>query len=141
MVAAAVSVLLLCSALAVWAASSGGSGAQCARVAPGVEPTRAGPGETFVLSGGGFGGGCDDTNLPFEPEPPQQNVRIEMRQEGKTWHLATVDAGGPPDHRVEATLEVPEDAEPGGAVVVLAEDIDPSHPHQTPFEVLGGGPR
>ena len=50
--------------------------AACGRMAPTVEPGLAGPGENIVFRGGGFGGGCDDTNLPFRPEPPQQDVRI-----------------------------------------------------------------
>lgn len=41
-----------------------------------------------------------------------------MRQEGKTWDLATVDAGGSPDYVVEATFEVPASAKPGRTIVV-----------------------
>ncbi len=93
-------------------AALGGSSAGCARGAPSVEPERARPGEAFFFRGVGFGGGCDDSNLPFKPEPPQQDVRIEMRQGGRAWHLATVDADA--EYAVEAKLEVPEDAEPGG---------------------------
>ena len=133
-------MILLCSALAVWTASSGGSGAECGVVAPGVEPARAGPGEAFVLSGGGFAEGCSDTGPPFPEEPPQRGIRIEMRQEGKTWGLATVDAGGPPRYFVEATLEVPKDAEPGGAVVAV-HTANMAEPMEVPFEVLGGGTR
>ena len=95
-----------------------GSAAGCGRSLPDLEPSRARPGETFRFRGGGFGGGCDDSNLPFRSEPPQQDVRIEMRQGGRTWGLATVDAGGPPDYTIEATLEVPKDAEPGRAIIV-----------------------
>jgi hypothetical protein len=104
-----------------------------------VEPSRAAPGEAFVLRGGGFGGGCDDSNQPFRPDPPQQDVLVEMRQEGRTWQLATVDADA--NYRVEATLEVPKEAAPGGAVVVVEEGPgDPSGPMELPFEVVGGGP-
>jgi hypothetical protein len=59
-----------------------------------------------------------------------------MRQEGRTWHLATVDADA--DYRVEATLEVPEDAEPGRAVVVVPDPYA-AGPMEVPFRVLGGG--
>ena len=134
-------VVLLVWLAVAGGAPGGGSSAQCGRLPPTVEPERAGPGEAFFLSGGGFGGGCNDSNLPFEPEPPQKGVRIEMRQEGRTWHLATLDASGPPDYLVEATLEVPQDAEPGGALVVAAnaEGVDPAEPLDVPFEVLTGG--
>ena len=118
-------------------AALGGSAA-CGRGAPVLEPERAAPGEAFVFRGGGFGGGCDDSNLPEWPEPPQQDVRIEMRQGGKTWGLATADADK--DYRIEATLEVPEDAEPGEALVATdAGPDDPFGPLEVPFEVLGGG--
>ena len=123
-------------------AVSSGSSAACGRLVPSLEPARAAPGEDFRFGGGGFGGGCDDSNMPFRPEPPQQDVRIEMRQGRKAWHLATADAGGPPDYRIEAALEVPEDAEPGAAVVATdAGEDDPFGPLEVPFEVLeGGGP-
>ena len=116
-------------------AALGGSAA-CGRGAPSVEPERARPGEAFVFRGVGFGGGCDDSNMPFRPEPPQQDVRIEMRQGGRTWDLATADAGGPPDYGIETTLEVPQDAESGGALVVTdAGPDDPFGPLEVPFEV------
>lgn len=136
---AALSCLLLCLALLSGCGVLGGSGAACAQDLPSVVPSRAGSGETFVLSGGGFGGGCDDSNLPFWPEPPQREVRIEMRQEGKTWSLATADAGGPPDYTIEETLEVPRGAEPGRAVVVVHR-TNGLKPMEIPFRVLGGGP-
>ena len=120
---------------------SSGSSAACGRIVPSLEPSQARPGETFRFRGGGFGGGCDDSNQPFRPEPPQRDVRIEMRQGGKKWVLATADAGGPPGYRIEATLGVPEGAEPGGALVVTdAGEGDPFGPMEVPFEVLGGGP-
>lgn len=131
--AAALSLLLLCSVLLAGCAPPGSAG--CARTSPEVEPSRARPGETFVLRGGGFGGGCDDSNLTFRPDPPQKNVRIEMRQGGKTWPLATADAGGPPDYAIKKTLRVPEDAAPGKAVVVTRDDYGPM---EMPFRVMGG---
>ena len=140
----AASSCLLCSTLFL-SGCLGSSGA-CAQVVPTLEPSRAAPGETFVLSGGGFGGSCNDSNMPEWPDPPQQNILIEMRQGGKAWELATVDAGGRPDYAIEATLEVPKDAEPGGALVVTnaaeeAGDGDAFVPLEAPFEVLGGEPR
>ncbi|MDP9439707.1 MAG: hypothetical protein M3P49_13370 [Actinomycetota bacterium] len=120
-------------------AGLGGSSASCGWDAPRVEPERARPGEDFVFRGWGFGGGCDDSNMPDWPEPPQQDVRIEMRQGGRTWDLATVDAEAPPDFAVEATLGVPEDAEPGGALVTTDEGPDdPFGSLEVPFEVLSG---
>ena len=133
----------LAALLLAWlAVSSGcaalGGSAACARGAPVLEPSRAAPGEAFRFSGGGFGGGCNDSNMPDWPEPPQQDVRIEMRQGGKTWGLATADADK--DYGIEATLEVPEDAVPGEALVATdAGPDDPFGPTEVPFEVLPGG--
>lgn len=133
---AAVSLLLVCATLFLSAcAASGGSASACGRELPTVEPPQAAPGKNFVLSGGGFGGGCDDSNAPFRPDPPEQDVRIGMRQDGKTWHLATVDADE--DYKVEATLKVPNDAEPGRAIVVIP-DPNSAEPLKVPFRVLNG---
>ena len=114
----------------------GGASSGCARELPTLEPPRGTPGGTFVVSGGGFGGGCDDSSLPFRPDPPQQDVRIIMRQEGGTWHLATVDAD--PEYRVRETLEVPQDARSGRALVVIPDPYA-AKPMKVPFEVLGDG--
>ena len=57
-------VLLALLAVAGCGGVLGGSAA-CGRMVPTVEPGRAGPSETVVFRGGGFGGGCDDSNLPF----------------------------------------------------------------------------
>jgi hypothetical protein len=139
--------LLLCSSLLAGCAEeatrptttsgSSGSSAACGQGLPEVEPSRAAPGEAFRLSGGGFGGGCDDSNLPFRPDPPQQDIRIEMRQGGKAWDLATVDAGGPPRYAIDVRLRVPEGAEPGRAVIVIPVP-NSAEPLKVPFRVLGG---
>ena len=99
---------------------------------PDAEPSQAAPGGTFRLHGEGFRDGCNDTGPPFLPEPPQRNIRVEMRQGEDTWRLTTVDAD--PDYNVGAELEVPAEAEPGRAVVVIrAGDEEPT---QIPFRVL-----
>ena len=141
--AAALSSLLLCAALA--GCVPGGSSAACGRSLPTLEPERARPGETVLLRGGGFGGGCDDSNLPFRPKPPQKDIRVEMRQGGKTWPLATLDAGPRPDYAIRKTLRVPEDARPGKATVVVdagesRRDKDEFDPLPVPFRVTGDGP-
>jgi hypothetical protein len=104
-----------------------------------LEPPRAAPGETFILRGRGFGGGCDDSNAPFRPDPPQQDIPIQMRQGGKAWDLATVDAGGPPDYAINVKLKVPKGATSGRATVVIYRP-EPLGPMRMPFMVLGGGP-
>lgn len=134
--AASLPLLLLCAALS--GCVPGGSGAGCARISPDVEPSWARPGETFVLRGAGFGGGCDDSNLPFTEDPPQRGVRVEMRQGKKTWPLATVDAGPRPDYAIEGEFRVPEDVWPGKAAVVTRDDYGRM---EVPFRVVGDGPR
>lgn len=134
---AALSYLLICSVLLSSCGVLGGSSAACGQTIPSLKPSRAAPGETFVLSGGGFREGCNDTGPPFFREPPRKNIRIEMRQEGKTWGLATVDADA--DYRIDETLWVPKDAESGKALVVVNDkNVDPSDPLAAPFRVLGG---
>lgn len=70
---AAVSLLLVCATLFLSAcAAAGGSASACGRELPTVEPPQAAPGKNFVLSGGGFGGVCDDSNQPFRADPPRK---------------------------------------------------------------------
>lgn len=95
------------------AESAGGTAAQagatgCPSPSLGAEPARAAPGATFRLRGNGFFSGCDEIR-------PAHDVRIDFRQDGKTWKLATVDA----DRRLSlgARLRVPAGAEPGQATV------------------------
>lgn len=133
------SCLLLYSALLSGCAPSSNSASGCSQEIPSLEPPRAVPGETFRLSGRGFGGGCDDSNLPFRPDPPQRGILIEMRQRGKAWDLATVDAGGPPNYAIDVELKVPKDAKPGGATVVIPVP-NSAEPLRVPFEVLGDVP-
>ena len=118
----------------------GGGSAQCGQVAPSAEPSRAAPGETFRLHGGGFAEGCNDTGPPFLEEPARRDIRVEMRQGGRSWTLASgLAAGDPPDYALDVELKVPADAEPGGAVVAVP-DPNSAEPPEVPFEVLGGGP-
>lgn len=131
---AALSCLLLCSTLS-GCVSASGSASQCGYDFPSVEPSRAAPGETFVLRGWGFGGGCDDSDLSSRPERPQRNIPIEMRQDGKTWDLIRVDAGGGPDYPIKATLEVPRNADPGKAAIVVP-DPGGAAPLKVPLQVL-----
>jgi hypothetical protein len=114
-------------------------GGECGQSPPSAEPSRAAPGETFRLHGGGFRDGCNDTGWPSLREPAQRDIRVEMRQGGRTWTLASgLAAGGPPDYAIDLRLRVPSDAEPGRATVVIP-DPDSAEPLKVPFEVLGGG--
>lgn len=117
----------------------GGSSAACGQSPPSVEPSRAAPGESFRLHGGGFREGCDDTGLPFPKEPPRRDIRVELRQEGRSWTLASgLAAGGHPDYVLDTELKVPADAKPGRAVIIIP-DPDSAEPLEVPFGVLGGG--
>ena len=93
---AALSCLLLCLALLSGCALLGGSSTVCGQSPSSVEPSRAAPGETFRLHGGGFREGCNDTGPPFLREPARRDIRVEMHQGGKSWTLATnLSASGP----------------------------------------------
>ena len=128
-----IAMVLLCS-VASGCFPIGGSEDACVAARPDAEPSQAAPGESFRLHGEGFRDGCNDTGPPFLPEPPQRDIRIEMRQGERTWRLAVVDAD--PDYTLGTELEVPADAGPGQAVVVIrAGDEEPT---QVPFRVLGG---
>ncbi len=136
----ALSCLLLCSALLSGCALSGGSSASCGQNLPNVEPSQAAPGETFRLYGGGLREGCNDTGPPFLEEPARQDIRVEMRQGGRSWTLASgLAASGPPDYALDVDLKVPVDAKPGRAVVVIP-DPNSAEPMEVPFSVLAGGP-
>lgn len=113
------------------------SSAACAQARPVVEPSQAVPGETFRLYGEGFRNGCNDTPSPGvepPPEPPERKIRIEMRQGAKTWDLGRADADEA--YVLDVYLEVPPDAEPGQAVVVVRTGGGP--PIETPLLVLAG---
>lgn len=128
---------LLCLALS-GCGLLGGSSASCGQNLPNVEPSRAAPGETFRLYGGGFRDGCNDTGPPFLEETARQDVRIEMRQVGRSWTLASgLAASDSPDYALDVELEVPVDAKPGRAVVAIP-DPNSAEPMEVPFSVLGG---
>ncbi len=136
---AVLSGFLLCLALLSGCSLLGGSSASCGQDLPRVEPSRLDPGETFRLHGGGFRDGCNDSNLPFGKEPARQDIRVEMRQGGKSWNLASgLAAGDPPDYILDVKLKVPARAEPGRAVVVIP-DPNSAGPMKIPVRVLGGG--
>ncbi len=140
---AALPCLLLCLALFLSGCGAlGGSGASCGQSPPSVEPARAAPGETFRLYGGGFREGCNDTGfagLPFLKEPARQDIRVEMRQGGKSWALASgLAASDPPDYALDVDLEVPADAKPGRAMIAIP-DPNNAEPLKVPFGVLGSG--
>jgi hypothetical protein len=93
--------------------SGGGASAQagatgCPAPSLEAEPARAAQGAKFRLHGAGFSPGCDRIR-------PAHDVRIDFRQDGKTWKLATVDA----DRSLTfgAKLRVPAGARPGWATV------------------------
>ena len=73
-----------------------------------ARPPRAAPETTFRLHGEGFSTICNETR-------PAQDVRIDFRQEGRIWKLATVDA----DRHLtfDAKMRVPAGARSGQATV------------------------
>ncbi len=101
----------------------GSSQAACAAPLPTVEvsPQRAAPGGQITLRGDGFVGRlfCDDTGPGvFEDDTRAygaRDIRLEYRQDGKTWKLGTADAGR--KLGFETRVEVPEEARPGPATV------------------------
>ena len=139
---ASFAALLLLVALCAVAAGCaiGGGEAQCGQSPPSVTPSRVAPGETFRLHGGGFAEGCNDTGPPFLEEPARRDIRVEMRQGGRLWTLASgLAASGPPDYALDVELKVPANAKPGGAVVAIPNP-NSAGPLEVPFRVLGGGP-
>lgn len=89
-------------------AESSGQANGCPSASLEAEPARAAPGATFRLRGSGFSSGCDKIGAA-------RDVRIDFRQNGRTWNLATVDADR--DLTFEARLHVPAGAHPGQATV------------------------
>lgn len=127
-------LLLLCI---VGATVAGGCGA-CAQQLPGLEPLRAAPGETVRLSGGsgGFGAPCNDTPGAgiFESASPEEDIRIELRQGGRIWHLDTIDARE--DYTLDSEFEIPTDAEPGSETILINSQHAPE-PLRLSFRVIG----
>ncbi|HJQ30090.1 MAG TPA: hypothetical protein VJ827_12175, partial [Rubrobacter sp.] len=82
--------------------------APCPSLSLEARPPRAAPETTFRLHGGGFSTVCDKAS-------PAQDVRIDFRQGGRIWKLATVDA----DRHLtfDARLRVPAGARAGQATV------------------------
>ena len=66
-------------------------------------------------------GGCQKCEYDEPPERPLQDVRLELRQHGRTWLLASADAGTAKEDRlgwVTWTFEVPAQVDPGAARLV-----------------------
>jgi hypothetical protein len=82
--------------------------ATCPSLSLEARPARAAPETTFRLHGDGFSTVCDKSR-------PAQDIRIEFRQDGRIWKLATVDA----DRQLtfDARLRVPAGARQGQATV------------------------
>jgi hypothetical protein len=82
------------------------AGAPAACPSPSIEavPSLAASGAKFRLRGHDFSSGCDKAT-------PARGVRIYLRQGGKTWRLATLDADR--DLKFDTALRVPDDAVPG----------------------------
>lgn len=80
-----------------------------------TEPASAAPGTKFQLRGNGFTSDCDEIR-------PARDIRIDFRQNGRTWELATVDA----DRQLtfDARVRVPTGARPGQATVLATTRSD-----------------
>lgn len=90
-------------------------------------------GTTTTVEGRGFvagcrdsmgcevGPGCDDCDYDEPPATPYDDVRLGLVQGGRTWTLATADAGSAADDRlgwVTWTFDVPAGVRPGRARLV-----------------------
>jgi hypothetical protein len=65
--------------------------------------------------------GCGDCEFDDPPEQPYDDVELRLEQGGRTWVLATADAGSAEDDRlgqVRWTFTVPDDVAPGRARLV-----------------------
>lgn len=111
--------------------------AACAFLPPQTKLQRVSPGESFGVHEEGFAADCYDTGQQGQP-PPERNIPISLQQEGKEWRLATVDAGPPPRYAVDARLTVPEEAEPGRAVVAIHTRLA-AEPFEVPISVVESG--
>lgn len=89
-------------------AESSGQATGCPSPSLEAAPARAAPGATFQLRGFGFSSGCHKIK-------PARDIRIDFRQNGRIWKLATVDADG--QLNFDARMRVPADARAGQATV------------------------
>jgi hypothetical protein len=78
-----------------------------------AKPPRAAAGATFRLSGYDFSSGCDKARVT-----PARGIRIYLRQAGRTWNLATLDAAR--TQTFDIRLRVPADAASGRATVLAS---------------------
>ena len=96
------------SGSAVAAGSASAAAVGCPAPYLKVDPARASPGAPFRLRGNNLTSGCERIR-------PAKGIRIDFRQDGETWRLATVDADR--DLSFETGLRVPAGARPGRATV------------------------
>jgi hypothetical protein len=82
--------------------------ATCPSLSLEARPARATPETTFRLHGEGFSTVCNEAR-------PAQDIRIDFRQNGRIWKLATVDADR--DLTFDTRLRVPAGARSGQATV------------------------
>ncbi len=72
-------------------------------------------------------GGCQQCEYDEPPEQPHRDIRLELRQDGRSWLLGTADAGTAQEQRlgwVTWTFDVPAGVDPGRAKLV-AEGAQP----------------
>jgi hypothetical protein len=96
-----------------YAKGAGKEGGATACPSPSIEatPARAARGAGFRLSGRDFSSGCDVLT-------PARGIRIFLRQGGKTWRLATLDAD--PNLAFDTRLHVPAYAASGQATLLAS---------------------
>ena len=90
------------------ASAAAGAAMGCPPPSLEVDPARAAPGASFRLRGSNFASSCERIK-------PAKGIRIDFRQGGRTWRMASVDADR--DLSFESRLRVPAGAGPGRAVV------------------------
>jgi hypothetical protein len=115
-------LIVLCASGGCLGASSSSEPTCAFNPALKARPSRAASGETSALRGGGFSGGiCNDHQGDARANPPDRDVSIALRQDGRTWRLGTVPAG--PKYSFDAKLTVPTEAKPGRASVIASGDV------------------
>lgn len=103
---------------------AGPAEASCAAPDISATPSSAPAGSTILVTGKHFASGCNDAiacqvGQPCPtppPSPPSRNIDITFVQDGRTWHLARVNADD--RYRFAAEVRVPDDADPGRARIV-----------------------